>query len=190
MKNKLLVVGLVFFGLLACRKRTPVELPSDTYGTMENLLVNGKSWARPNMVLKLGGGIKRNCPNRDTYSIYLTNESQVNDSLTENMYIDNLKIGQTGKINISSRSNGQSCDTVPYAAFLLIVGKDFIEGGYRPDPRKDNYLQIDTYNPDKREIAGKFNITFLNESFPNPFTDRLYGDTVIFNDVRFKMRIW
>lgn len=74
---------------------------------------------------------------------------------------------------------------LPAASFHTLEG-DVFTGDFRLVPGADNYIQIDTYNKETGEIAGRFQCQFVPYGPNNRYSFLKNVDTLRFTNGRFK----
>jgi hypothetical protein len=187
MGQKLLIaLAFSYLFVLGCKKKKEImeELPSYAMGSIANLKIGSTVLPAPNRKLSILG-LKRNvngCQYSDNFSLIIAHSS-LNGSYVEDIGISNLSPKKLGIQKVVEDPLAQ-CDTIVYANFF--IGKpDFILYKYEPLKKATNTITLSSYDSKTKEVAGTFDITFVN-IWGTPESRLTYPDTIRIHDCQFK----
>lgn len=189
MGQKLLIV-LVFsyFFILGCKKKKEIidELPAYVTGSITNLKIGNSVLPAPDRKLSILG-LKRNvsgCQYGDNFSLSIKHSS-LNGSYVENIDITNIPLTQKLGVNkVFPADWTAQCDTTIFAN-IYIGSPDFIRYIYEPLKKATNTITLSSYDSKTKEVAGTFDITFVN-IWGTPESRLTYPDTIRIHDCQFK----
>ena len=170
MKNKAFILLAVVIAMLlqACKKDTsPQPYPEGKKGWVIGKK-NGKNWSTSRYDAVYG---KNN-------TVGFESEYPLNPSLKEYIVINNISYDRRyNKIHeyIYSPPSGKYDST--HIFYYLEAGGDASVGEYRILGNEENYITVDYYDADAREIRGSFRMTLCNGDYSDTirFTECYYG---------------
>ena len=175
MKNVIfgLLFGLLF--ILGCKKKNVEPL----YGTISSFNVDGKPFKREGVQLQILGYDETKRCKISQYGIIMLFRSY-KDTLVEQIGFHQIPMFKIGIIPIPDSKDRASCDSLPTATFGMTRHEDLFVAGFSVLKNFDNYLDVESFDKNTKEVKGKFKLTLIVNDYPEYHKALGYRDTVVF----------